>query len=180
MKKLLISLIALAALSGIGCMSVPSDLHVFVSTNGCNSQAECPWQDGTTHNYYDANLHEIVVAPEQSLKTWAHEACHAHQQMTVIAETGQDVSPVLQPGSNTHLPDLHEWLTTREAQDYAVAVATDGPPQWGTHGIALLEDFAEACGRYLVPHTYMPGLEMEVSFEISPARSAFFAARDFK
>jgi len=108
-------------------------------------------------NCYHAPTRTIVLVPGQSLKALAHEGCHAHQHATVLAETGGEPSL-----------DLHEWFTTAEAVQYAAVVAQAGPNEWGEHYTALLEDFAEACGRFLTDYSNEPG------------RAAFFEARGFK
>jgi hypothetical protein len=148
------------ALATVGCMSTPAGLHVYESKVGCTSDGECPWEDGAKHNFYLARLHEIVIVPGQPFKVIAHEACHAHQQQEVIDETGHDVSRT-----------LVEWLDTDEAFSYNAVVIAAGPAPWGDSGIRVLEDFAEACGRYLANDDRWPQ---------EPQRAAWFAARGFK
>jgi len=162
-------LVTMLAVLFVGCIRLPDGLHVYESTNGCSSQGVCPWTDGQPKNWYDAASREVVVAPNQSLKVWAHEACHAHQHQTILDETGQEpvqVSSSFNPA--VRIADLHEWVATSEGVAYAAVVEQAGANGWGAHYAPLLEDFAEACGRYMVGR------------ELDPVRAAFFTARDFK
>ena len=159
--KLLVILIVLA-FATVGCMSVPTGLHVYESPDGCTSTDVCPWGRGKPRNFYHVPTRQIVLAPNQPLKVAAHEACHAHQHQQVIDEL--DIEPSI---------DLDEWYDTREARDYAAVVeAGDGVP-WDVqrYSYSLLEDFAEACGRFLVQDKAWP-TDVE--------RSEFFAERGFR
>lgn len=162
MKKLLLALAVLAALS-VGCISLPDGLHVYETNSGCASDGVCPFHDGAPHNFYYAPTREIVVVPGQSLKVWAHEACHAHQHQTILDELHAEPLDLT----------LHEWYQTSEGQAYLAAI--DGHPHASWPAIAdhdsALEDFGEACGRYLVNDPRWP---------LDPVRTAFFDARDFR
>ncbi len=137
-----------------GCMSIPPGVHV-VTTD--QPQSICL----AYTNCYDPLTRTIVLVPGGStVKTEAHELCHAHQQEEVISETGHDVSI-----------DEHEWYATREAQAYAVAIAGEPrPADWVLSRDNELEDFAESCARYLVYGT----------IKDAPQREAFFTQRDFR
>lgn len=149
-KLAIVALTALLLTVGSACMSVPTGLHVVVT--------DTPEDYCSAHNNcYRSDLRAIIVAPNQSRKLWAHEACHAHQHQTILDETG------IEPTG-----DLHEWLDTSEGIEYAQVVAIAGPTQWGDWNTPL-ENFAESCGRYL---TDWPGQESQ--------RAAWFAARDYK
>jgi hypothetical protein len=149
------------SLASVGCMSTPAGLHLHVDEHGCNSQGVCPWSDGEPRNWYDAGTREIVLAPGQSLKKLAHEACHAHQHQTIIDAVGEaSVSPA------SGFYDLREWLDTSEGIMYAKVVV--GLEPLDPHGIVLLEDFAEACGRFLTDQL------------TEPVRKSYFEGRGFK
>lgn len=147
MKWLLLALLCLLA---SGCMRVPAGLHVIVTDQPetyCRQRVNC----------YLPSQRAIVVVPDQSIKLWAHEACHAHQHQTVL-DAGLTASD-----------DLHEWYGTAEATAYrAVAEAAPVPAEWNLSAPTLLEDFAEACGRYLT------GWQ-----DREPGRDKFFAAGGF-
>lgn len=165
-----ILLLCLIAAATVGCIRLPEGLHVNVTATGCTTSGTCPWADGKPHNWYDATTREIVVAPGQSLKVWAHEACHAHQHQVILDETGEEprlVASAFNPAAS--IADLHEWLATAEGNAYAaVVVEQAGPNTWGAHYAPLLEDFAEACGRYMT------------GGDVDPTRAQFFDERGFK
>lgn len=157
MRRPLVGL-ALAALAATGCMSVPAGLRVVETSDPvplCRAYANC----------YRPDLREIVLVPGQPLKVAAHEACHAHQHKTVLEETGREPSV-----------DLHEWLATGEGRVYAAYVAGHPHPYWSAIAPedTLLEDFAEACGRYLTQPVD------DGRFPSDPYRDAFFEARGFR
>lgn len=153
MKKFAIAL-ALTALLGVGCMSVPAGTTILVTDNPevlCNQRVNC----------YHAPSRTIVMVPGQSLKTLAHEGCHAHQHQTVLEELGREPRA-----------DLTDWYKTSEAAAYAAVVeASPRPDDWKLSADNLLEDFAEACGRFMAQDPGKPG---------EPQRDAFFAERDFR
>ena len=152
--------IMLLGLASVGCMSLPAGVSVRVTDDGCNSQGVCPWGGDDPRNWYDAGTREIILAPGQSLKVLAHEGCHAHQHQVILTEAGE-------PRPNSHgWFELLEWLDTTEGIEYAAAIV--GLPPLQAHGNILLEDFAEACGRY------MTGKELDAT------RTAFFEERGFK
>jgi hypothetical protein len=147
-KLALVALTALLLTVGSACMRVPAGLHVIVTDTPedyCIQRANC----------YRSDLRAIVVVPGQSLKLWAHETCHAHQHQTVLDETGSEPDV-----------DLHQWLDTNEGIEYAHVVSVAGPTDWGNWN-TLLENFAEACGRFLTDQLTEPG------------RFAFFKERSF-
>lgn len=119
---------------------MPEDTHIYVTETGCSSAGRCPFEDGLAHNWYDTLTREIVVAPGQSLRLWAHEACHARQHETVRRELG------IEPSA-----DLHEWYRTGEALRYHMEVGMEPrPTDWRLSADTLLEDFAESCARFTV------------------------------
>jgi len=158
-RALVVPLVA-AGLAAVGCMSVPQGVHIYVSDSGCTSDGYCPWPDGAPHDFYYAPTRELVVSGGQSVKVDAHELCHAHQHETILEETGRE------PVGLT----LTEGLLTDEAAAYrVVAEANPRPASWTLSKDNLIEDFAEACGRYLTGWR-----------DQDPARDAFFAARGFR
>jgi len=165
MKHLLLAVL-LAAAAALACTPfvTPTGLHVYKSPNGCTSDGQCPF--GGPANFYWAPTREIVLVPGQPLKVAAHETCHGHQHQVILNETGAEPQPGGPPPSAV---DLHEWLTTTEAAAYlpVVAAADGGFPAWGRRDTALwlLEDFAEACGRFLAA---------DPRFPLDPGRAAFF------
>ena len=166
----LIMLLCLIAAATVGCIKLPAGLHVNESTTGCTTSGTCPYTDGKPHNWYDATTREIVVAPGQSLKVWAHEACHAHQHQTILDETGKEPRLVVSAFNPTaRIADLHEWHGTDEGKAYAAVVEQAGPNPWGMHYTPLLEDFAEACGRFLTDWG-----------DLDPVRAQFFDERGFR
>jgi hypothetical protein len=158
MKRLIVPL-AMIGILFTGCMSVPSGVHLYVTDTGCTSQGFCPWADGQVHDFYYAPTREIVVAPGQSIKVEAHELCHAHQQETIIEETGHE------PRGLT----LQDWLDTSEGRAYAAVVeANVRPASWRLSLDNTVEDFAEACARYLTHWA-----------DQDPARDQFFESEGF-
>lgn len=157
LRILLISLVFMS----VGCIKLPPGLRVYLSEDGCNTQGTCPWGGDEPRNWYDVENREIVISPNQTLKVLAHEGCHAHQHQVVIEAVGE-----ARADSVTGFYDLREWLDTTEAKEYAATIA--GLPPIQTHGIILLEDFAEACGRYLT------------GTELDEVRTSFFRERSFK
>lgn len=160
LRKVLALATVVLGLAAVGCMSVPAGLHVYATDTGCTSDGRCLFHDGAPHNFYDVVGHEIVVVPGQPLKVVAHEACHAHQQQEVRDELGEDVS----------VTEV-EWYRTQEAAEYAAFTGGIIHGWSGMSAPTLLEDFAEACGRYLAQDPRYPG---------DPAIDAFFTARDFR
>lgn len=152
--KLLALVLTLCALTGVACMSVPPGTTILVTDSPealCNQRVNC----------YHAPSRTIVLVPGQSLKTLAHEGCHAHQHATVLDELGREPRT-----------DLTDWYETSEAEAYAAVVeAAPRPADWRMSADNLLEDFAEACGRYMAQDPRWPG---------EPSRDAFFEARDFR
>lgn len=142
--------LALCAAALVGCIRVPAGTHVLVTDT---PQDLC----GAYTNCYHAPSRTIVVLPGQSLKLWAHELCHAHQHQVILDEQGREPSL-----------DMHEWLNTSEGLAYGAVVDASGPNGWDAHFAPLIEDFAEACGRYLVGQ------------DVDTGREAFFAERNFK
>lgn len=163
MRRLFALAVIVLGLAAVGCMSVPTGLHVYETNSGCTSDGVCPWGDSGYRQFYYAPTREIVVVVGQPLKVWAHEACHAHQHQAILDETGRE------PVGLT----LAEWQTTDEGVAYAAAIAGWPRPDWYAiaNNYSLLEDFAEACGRYLVQDPRFPS---------DPARDVFFEARDFR
>lgn len=162
----LIPLLGLFAIATVGCMSVPHGVHLYTSLSGCTSTGVCPWTDGKVHAYYFAPTRELVVPPMDALppatalKIEAHELCHSHQHETILEETSAE------PRDLT----LHEWISTSEGIAYqAVVEAHPRPAEWNLSIDNTLEDFAEACARYLTDYQQQ-----------EPARDQFFAERGFK
>jgi hypothetical protein len=151
-----------ASLLGAGCMSLPRGTHIFVSDDGCAGDGFCPSKDAHHCNFYYAPTREIVVAPGQSCRSLMHEFCHAHQHETILEETGREPSDLT----------LKEWYDATEAAAYAPVVAAHPhPDDWQLTADTLLEDFAEACGRYMARDPRYPG---------EPNRDQFFSDRDFR
>ena len=151
-----------ASVLAASCMSLPPGTHVFVSDDGCTSNGVCPWEAGHACNFYYAPTREVVVGPGQSCRPLMHELCHAHQHQTILSETGREPSDLT----------LVEWNDTAEAAAYASAIAGHPhPADWRLSRDTLLEDFAEACGRYLARDPRYPS---------DPLRDQFFSDRNFR
>lgn len=151
MKTALVLLVL--ALASVGCMKVPPGTSILVTDSPepyCNARVNC----------YVAATRTIVMVPGQSIRVLAHEGCHAHQHWTILEETGDEPRR-----------DMVEWLDTSEATAYAAVVEQAGPHEFGAHYVPLIEDFAEACARYMVDDDQWP---------LDPVRAAFFAERDFR
>jgi hypothetical protein len=154
-------LVCLSVLSA-SCMALPRGVRVFVSDRGCTSDGVCPLGNGHPCNFYYPPTREIVIEPGQSCHVVAHELCHAHQHQVILDETGREPSDLT----------LKEWYDTAEAAAYQRAIAGHPRPEdWHMSADTLLEDFAEACGRYLVRDPDYPG---------DPSRDRFFGERDFR
>lgn len=123
-------------------LTVPDGYTVYVTSNGCLVEGTCPLGEHPV-NYYWAPTRTAVVCPEQTPWTLRHEACHAHQHLTILEELGKDAGPPY---------DLHEWLVTGEARDWGMLVTTAWPNygHWASEPSAhnALEDFAISCGLY--------------------------------
>ena len=159
--KVLLILLCVSLL-GAGCMQLPPGTHIFVSDDGCTSDGFCVRLDGHLCNFYYAPTREVVVAPGQSCRLLMHELCHAHQHQTILNETGREPSDLT----------LYEWDDTAEAAAYASVVAGHPrPDDWRISRDTLLEDFAEACGRYMARDPRYPS---------EPNRDQFFSDRNFR
>ena len=157
----LLLLLCVSILSA-SCMTLPRGVRVFVSDRGCTSDGVCPFGDGHPCNFYFPPTREIVIKPGQSCHVVAHELCHAHQHQVILDETGREPADL----------SLKEWYDTAEAAAYQGAVAAHPrPDDWRMSADTLLEDFAEACGRFLVRDPDYPG---------EPNRDQFFRDRNFR
>jgi len=144
--------------AAVTSIALPQGYSVYISTNGCLASGICPF--GTVPaNYYWAPTSTAVLYPGQPAWTLQHEACHAHQHLTIEQELG--ISPAMPY-------DLHEWLSTSEARIWNATVTTAWPAtgQWavepGAH--TAIEDFGISCGLYLTAPAQLQ--------QIDPARYA--------
>jgi hypothetical protein len=153
MKRLLVALFLLA-FGTVGCIRVPKGLNVVVTDNPepyCLQRSNC----------YVVATRTIVLVPNQSIKTAAHELCHAAQHETVLRELGREPRG-----------DLVDWYDTDEAREYAAAVGdAPVPADWELSAPTLLERFAEHCARYMVNDS---------RWASDPVRDTFFSERAFR
>lgn len=144
-------------------LRLPDGYSVYVTSEGCLPDGSCPLGAPHEVNYYWAPTRTSVVCPEESAWTLRHEACHAHQHLTILEELGTE--PVFPY-------DLHEWDQTSEARTWNQLVTTVWPAvgQWAMTPPpqTALEDFAISCGLY-----FSDGWRLR---EIDPARYAALEA----
>jgi hypothetical protein len=130
--------------------SVPAGTKVV--RGGCATDGECH-----AYNFYWAPTREIVMLPGESRVKVLHEACHAHQHLSING------GAPLVPSDY----DLESWYDTAEGRDFSRAVAGLSWP-WTHSAINTLEDFAWTCAYWYSDREYLRS--------ISPQRFAWATA----
>jgi hypothetical protein len=97
------------------------------------------------------------MQPDESALKVLHEACHAHQHLSINGGAPLDPSDY----------DLESWYGTAEGLSYTRAVANLSWP-WSNSGVNPLEDFAWTCAYW-----YSDASSLR---SISPARYDWAAA----